>query len=34
MTYDGNSSNENLRHHVTWKLLFYDNLEMGPKDNK
>ena len=34
MTYDGNNSNENLRHLVTWELPFNNNLEMERKVNK
>ena len=34
MTYDGNNSNKNLRHLVTWELLFYNNLEMEHEVNR
>ena len=34
MIYHGNNSNENLRHLVTWKLLFYNDLGMERKVNK
>ena len=34
MTCNDNNSDKSLRHLVTWKLLFYNNLEVERKVNK
>ena len=34
MTYDSDNPNENLRHLMTWRTLFYNNLEVERKVNK